>query len=68
MNDDLIDKIALAVVAIIILGALVFAGIAPIYEAEAFNKCTGGNASYKTAFFTELRVTNCTQSDSKDKQ
>lgn len=35
------------------------AAVQPYFEAQAFNDCTGGNASYLTALFTELRVTEC---------
>lgn len=31
----------------------------PYFEAKAFNDCTGGHATYFTALFTELRVTDC---------
>lgn len=31
----------------------------PYFEAKSFNKCTGGNATYSTAVFTELRIENC---------
>lgn len=33
--------------------------IPPIYEAKAFNGCTGSHATYMDALFTELRVTEC---------
>ena len=38
---------------------LVFVALAPHFEAKSFNDCTGGNATYMTALFTELRVENC---------
>lgn len=40
---------------------IIFALLAPYYEAKQFNECTGGNASYMTAMFTQLRVDNCTK-------
>jgi hypothetical protein len=33
--------------------------VQPFLEASAFNHCTGGNAGYWDAAFTELRVTEC---------
>lgn len=45
--------------ALFFLGGLVMVIMAPKFEADAFNDCTGGNATYMTALFTELRVENC---------
>lgn len=42
-------------VVLLVAGALV----QPYFEAKAFNRCTGGNATYFDAAFTELRVTEC---------
>jgi hypothetical protein len=44
---------------LIMLGVIGFAIMKPYFEAKAFNDCTGGNASYLTAVFTQLRVDNC---------
>lgn len=44
---------------LLVVAALIFVGLAPYFEAKAFNDCTGGNASYFTAMFTELRVQDC---------
>lgn len=47
------------IVVLVILIILGFIGMIPYFEAKNFNKCTGGNATYSTAFFTQLRVENC---------
>jgi len=57
MNKE--DLLMGIVIAIIIVGTLIFAGLKPYFEAKSFNECTGGNASYMTALTTELRVENC---------
>lgn len=44
-------------VLLVILIGVAFA--APYFKAKAFNECTGGNATYMIALFTELRVENC---------
>lgn len=46
-------------VAVIIVVSIGFVILKPYYEAKAFNDCTGGNATYFTAVFTQLRVDNC---------
>lgn len=53
------ELIALVIVSLILVGLLIFCGLAPYFEAKSFNECTGGNATYMTALFTELRVENC---------
>ena len=55
MSEKLI--VILTVIGIII--CLAIAGILPVFEARTFNRCTGGNANYIDAAFTELRVMNC---------
>jgi len=50
-----IEKIVIG----IIVGILVLSAFAPHFEAKSFNECTGGNATYINAVFTELRVENC---------
>lgn len=42
-----------------ILTVICFGVMSPYYEAKSFNECTGGNATYMTALFTELRVQEC---------
>lgn len=44
---------------ILILAMLSGLLIQPLYEVNSFNKCTGSNATYSDALFTELRVTEC---------
>ena len=53
------SPVGLIMAGIAILAVLVFAGSQPYFEAKAFNECTGGNAGYFTAAFTELRVQDC---------
>lgn len=43
----------------VIVGAIGSAVLQPYFEAKAFNRCTGGDATYFTAAFTELRVQEC---------
>ena len=51
--------LGLAIVAMIGFAALFSAK----FEAEVFNKCTGSNATYFDALFSELRIEDC---DTKD--
>lgn len=60
-KDDLIHAVVFFGVIAFIVGLLVLAALRPMFEARAFNACTGGNATYFTALFTELRVENCNQ-------
>lgn len=53
------ENIIKLLIVLLLITSVTLAFIAPKFEAESFNKCTGGNATYKTAFFTELRVDNC---------
>lgn len=43
----------------VVLGAVSTIVLSPYFEAKAFNDCTGGQATYFTALFTELRVETC---------
>lgn len=54
-----IEKIIAGITILIVLGSISFAFARPYFEAKSFNECTGGNATYMTAFFTQLRVENC---------
>ena len=54
-----LDDVTLVLYGLFLLAALVFVAIQPYFEAKAFNDCTGGNATYMTALFTELRVEDC---------
>ncbi len=52
------------IIGVVLGGILLIIGIGivalqPYFEAKSFNECTGGNASYMTALFTELRVQEC---------
>lgn len=55
-NEETIYQLFIG--AVVLIG-LVIAALVPHFEANSFNECTGGNASYMTALFTELRVENC---------
>lgn len=46
-------------IVIMVIFAVIFGFLSPYFEAKSFNKCTGGNATYMTALFTELRVQDC---------
>lgn len=46
-------------IVLLVVGVLTFVGLSPYFEAKAFNECTGGNATYMTALFTQLRVEKC---------
>lgn len=63
MNRQLrhtIAEIAGPLVAVLVLaGAIVFALLSPYFESQAFNRCTGSNASYWDAVFTHLRIDDC---------
>lgn len=52
-------KVIEVVAALLIVIALGVSFTAPYFEAKAFNECTGGNATYVVALFTELRIENC---------
>ena len=54
-NMDTTEKVTVLIIVLIFGLALT----APYFEAKSFNECTGGDANYMTAFFTELRVENC---------
>lgn len=42
------------------IGALIaVASLQPYFEAQTFNDCTDGEATYRDAFFAELRVIEC---------
>lgn len=56
-----VEFVIAIVITLVIIGAVTFSVLQPRFEAEAFNRCTGGNATYATALFTELRVENCNQ-------
>lgn len=47
-----IEKLIIAAIIAILVGI----AFQPYYEAKAFNKMTGKNATYFDALFTELRV------------
>jgi len=51
-----LDKMLITVIAALILITLGIAAIQPHFEAKAYNKLTGGNATYWDALFTELRI------------
>ena len=53
------EKLIITIITLIVLFVIGTAILAPHFEAKAFNECTGGNATYMTAFFTELRVETC---------
>lgn len=55
-NEEVLYGLFIGIVVII---GLTILAIVPHFEAKSFNECTGGNASYMTALFTELRVENC---------
>ena len=42
-----------------IVGIILFGVSQPYFEAKNFDQCTGGNASYWTALFTQLRIEEC---------
>jgi len=44
---------------IVIILALSIAIIQPTFEAKTFNSCTGSNATYWDAVFTQLRAFEC---------
>lgn len=46
-------------IVVLVLIVVRIAVVAPHFEAKSFNDCTGGNATYFTALFTELRVQDC---------
>jgi hypothetical protein len=55
------DRVYLAVA---VVGMAVVAGtilVAPYFEMETFNRCTGSHATYFDALFGELRVLECTR-------
>lgn len=56
-NKELTKTGKVLVAIIIIIIGMSFAS--PYFEAKSFNECTGGKATYSTAFFTELRVQDC---------
>jgi hypothetical protein len=55
MKDGVLIAIYLLVIAI----ACSIGLLQPMFEARSFNRCTGSNASYFDAAFTQLRVENC---------
>ena len=61
MKEHLEEYFGFYFVTLVVLFVFGYALLAPKFEAEAFNRCTGGNATYFTALFTELRVENCKQ-------
>ena len=61
MSNKKIDYMVIGFVVFVILGLVTSIALGPIFEARAFNECTGGNATYFTALFTELRVENCSR-------
>lgn len=58
-NEDLISALAIIVIILGVIGAVGFGIAQPYFEAKQFNECTGGNATYTTAWFTELRIQEC---------
>lgn len=58
-KETLIVGLVVMVAVGAVLGAIFLGVSGPYFEAKAFNDCTGGNATYFTAMFTELRVENC---------
>jgi len=59
MDDDTISFIIALIIALFVIGAIIFGALTPYFEAKSFNECTGGHATYWTALFTELRVQDC---------
>lgn len=57
--DEMMSKILVGVSVLVFVGVILFATLQPYFESKAFNECTGGNSTYFTAFFTELRVQEC---------
>jgi len=55
MEKNKLSKIDLVIIIMIAVG-LFFAIAQPHFEAKAYNKLTGGNATYWDALFTELRI------------
>jgi len=53
------EKIIGVFIILIVLGSITFGLAKPYFEAKSFNECTGGNATYETAFFTQLRIEDC---------
>jgi hypothetical protein len=56
-----LDKIGVGLSITIIVGVILFGLVRPYFEMKAFNRCTGGHATYLDAVFTELRVLECKQ-------
>jgi hypothetical protein len=56
-----IDKIGLGLSITVIVGVILLGLVRPYFEMKAFNRCTGGHATYLDAVFTELRVLECKQ-------
>jgi hypothetical protein len=46
---------------VLIIGLFLFIFIQPYFEAKAFNRLTGGNATYEDAFWSQLRVDGSSQ-------
>lgn len=58
-KDTIFPAIIFFSVIVFVIISCVLAALAPYFEAQSFNKCTGGHATYVTAVFTELRVQEC---------
>lgn len=59
MEDESTNVVIGSIVLCVFVGSLILAALSPKFEADAFNRCTGGHATYFDAVFTELRVTEC---------
>ena len=59
MKTSNYEKLMAVYIVILILTIITFGFVKPYFEAKAFNECTGGNASYMTAVFSDLRIQDC---------
>jgi len=49
------------IIASVLLAVVMCMLAQPYFEAESFNKLTGGNATYMDAFWSELRIDGSSQ-------
>ena len=53
------DSKVITFTVILTIFTLILCVFFPYFEAKTFNRCTGSNASYMDAVFTQLRATEC---------
>lgn len=50
------DNLVIIIIFGTIIGSISMAVVQPYFEANSYNKLTGGNATYWDAFWSELRI------------